>query len=222
MRETPYYKMEKSCKTCNIVKSIDEFGKRKQSNKTYIKLHCKKCEYGKLKERRRANVQKTREINNRYINKNREKAREWNRKHFRNNKERVRERARNNYKKYRQIPQFKIMQNCRNRINKLIKRSSESQRTHNLLGCSPLFLRNWLEHQFNSKMNWNNYGSYWDIEHVMPCAFYDLEKVEEQQSCFNWRNLRPYESSLNKSKNDKIMPFQILMQELIVHFYDKL
>ena len=212
---------EKYCKHCNKTKSIDKFGRRtnKKTGKISIKSLCKEYDAEKSKEYRKKYPDKVRETNNKYNKNNREIVKALNKKHFENNKERVRERARKNYKKYRQNPKFVVTQNCRNRINKLIKRKSKSQKTHKLLECTPKFLMEWLEHQFDSNMNWDNYGKYWDIEHVKPCASFNLDSIEEQKKCFSWKNIRPFESKRNQSKNDTVCLQDIFIQELKVYQY---
>ena len=90
-----------------------------------------------------------------------------------------------------------------------------------MIDCSPSQLVKWLEHQFYSKMSWNNYGKYWQIDHVIPCDFFDLTNRKEQLRCFNWRNCRPLDSTENQSKNNKIQPLQIHLQEIKVHYYER-
>ena len=53
-------------------------------------------------------------------------------------------------------------------------------------------------------MNWDNHGSYWHIDHVRPCASFNMLDEDDIKLCFNWRNVRPIEKTLNLSKNDKI------------------
>ena len=36
-----------------------------------------------------------------------------------------------------------------------------------------------------------NYGSFWDVDHIIPCSYFDLTKEENQRICFNFRNLQP-------------------------------
>ena len=40
-------------------------------------------------------------------------------------------------------------------------------------------------------MSWTNQGTYWDIDHVLPCSNFNLEQDEDIKKCFNWKNLRP-------------------------------
>lgn len=40
-------------------------------------------------------------------------------------------------------------------------------------------------------MDWENYGKVWQVDHVRPCASFDLTNPEQQRSCFHWTNLQP-------------------------------
>jgi hypothetical protein len=159
------------------------------------------------------------ESNRKYLETRKDIAKQWNRNHFEKIKERVRERARINGKRCSTDKNKKLARNCRTRICSAIKNAKKQNHSVELIGCSFLSLKNWLEYQFDSKMNWDNYGSYWEIDHVIPCNSYDMTIPEEQYECFNWRNLRPLYKIKNRSKNDKILPFEILFQELKVSYY---
>jgi Uri superfamily endonuclease len=54
-------------------------------------------------------------------------------------------------------------------------------------------------------MNWNNYGTYWHIDHIKSCASYDLTIIENQKECFNYKNLRPLEAIENLKKGKKLL-----------------
>ena len=41
-------------------------------------------------------------------------------------------------------------------------------------------------------MTWENHGQYgWHVDHIKPCALFDLTKIEEQKKCFHYTNLQP-------------------------------
>ena len=50
-------------------------------------------------------------------------------------------------------------------------------------------------------MSWDNYGSYWDIDHIIPCASFNLDNLEEQKKCFIFTNTRPLSKIENQRKN---------------------
>jgi len=98
--------------------------------------------------------------------------------------------------------EFRILCNLRKRLWKVLKENSKSLRTIELLGCSLGKLKKYLEKQFKSGMSWSNYGL-WHIDHIKPCASFDLSKVSEQKKCFYYSNLQPLWAKDNLSKKDK-------------------
>lgn len=64
-----------------------------------------------------------------------------------------------------------------------------------------------IEKQFREGMTWDNYGTYWELDHIIPLNHYkSLDITDEQRVRLAWRidNLQPLECSLNRSKLDKL------------------
>lgn len=99
----------------------------------------------------------------------------------------------------------KIGTNLRNRISIAIKNNQKSGHTLDLLGCSIKNFKGYLEKRFDKNMTWENYGSYWVIDHIRPCASFDLSKESEQKKCFNYTNLQPLTWSENSKKSDNYL-----------------
>ena len=100
---------------------------------------------------------------------------------------------------------FKIKVNLRNRINAVLKGNSKSKSTMELLGCTIHELRKHLESRFTRGMNWDNCGlGGWEIDHIKPCASFDLSDLKEQKHCFFYKNLQPLWGEDNRTKADKI------------------
>lgn len=74
--------------------------------------------------------------------------------------------------------------------------------TMSLLGCPPIWLEIYLASLFKPGMTWENQGSVWHIDHIKPCAKFDLSCPEEQQKCFHWTNLQPLFAQENFKKSD--------------------
>jgi hypothetical protein len=66
------------------------------------------------------------------------------------------------------------------------------------------FFKKWIEFRFVDNMNWENYGKYWHIDHILPINQFDLSCDNDIQICFNWTNLQPLFAKENQSKSDKI------------------
>ena len=76
--------------------------------------------------------------------------------------------------------------------------------TLELCGCTIPELRKHIEDQFTEEMIWENY-SYegWHLDHIRPCASFDLSDINQQKVCFNWRNLQPMWALENTVKQDR-------------------
>lgn len=94
--------------------------------------------------------------------------------------------------------------NLRRRIHKALKGICKSKHTVELLGCSVEKLKQHLESKFIKRMTWQNYGYYgWHVDHIKPCASFDLSKVSEQRKCFHYTNLQPLWAKDNLSKGGR-------------------
>jgi hypothetical protein len=58
-----------------------------------------------------------------------------------------------------------------------------------------------LKDHFLPEMNWDNYGA-WHIDHIRPCASFDLTDPEQQKQCFHYTNLQPLWAADNIRKAD--------------------
>lgn len=93
-------------------------------------------------------------------------------------------------KKYHSNPEFRMIENLRTRVNLAVSGRIKLGRTFELVGCTPRQLREYLMWQFKPGMSWENYGQ-WHVDHIRPCASFDLTKLEQQQECFHYTNLQP-------------------------------
>lgn len=100
---------------------------------------------------------------------------------------------------------FKLRVSCSNRIYQALKKQQmvKSERTLNLIGCSVDYLREYLASMFEAGMSWDNYGK-WHVDHIIPCASFDLTDQKQQKLCFHFSNLRPAWARENMSKGDKM------------------
>jgi hypothetical protein len=97
----------------------------------------------------------------------------------------------------------------RNRLYCALRRANADKniKTHELLGCTVTELRQHLEDQFTNGMDWDNYGrNGWHIDHIRPCASFDLSDPDQQRQCFHYTNLQPLWAADNLSKGSKAPP----------------
>ena len=135
---------------------------------------------------------------------NPEKAAKRKRAHYENNREQYLSRADKYQKRARLSPQRRLRDSLSARIWNALAGKVKSERTLGLLGCSVEQLKEHLERQFKPGMTWDNYGYYgWHIDHVIPCASFNLSDPKQQKVCFNWQNLQPLWQKENFTKGKK-------------------
>jgi hypothetical protein len=98
---------------------------------------------------------------------------------------------------------YRLQWNVRAGISQALRGKNKSTKSMQLVGCSLQFLKGYLEGQFKKGMTWDNYGK-WHVDHVMPCASFDLSLPEEQRRCFHYTNLQPMWGEDNNRKNAKV------------------
>lgn len=89
---------------------------------------------------------------------------------------------------------FKLKDCLRGKLTKALKRSKTDKciKTLDLLGCSIDNLKIHLESKFKEGMSWENHGTHgWHIDHIKPCASFDLTDPEQQKICFHYTNMQP-------------------------------
>ena len=101
---------------------------------------------------------------------------------------------------------YKLRSVLRSRVRMAIKANKTQKyfKTAKLIGCTVEELKIHLENQFKSGMTWNNWGVFgWHIDHIKPCASFDLTKEDEQLKCFHYTNLQPLWAEENMKKKDR-------------------
>lgn len=188
-----YYLM-KECTKCNEVKELTEFSKDRKG----LSCHCKECRKDYAKRYQQQNKKKIKERQARWRENNKDIISERNKLWFQNNKEKVADYRR---KRYASDPTFKIRTVLHARLYKALNGTSKSASTIELLGCTPEHARFHIESQFTEGMTWDNIH----IDHIQPCASFDLEDPNEQRKCFHYTNLQPLLAEDNLRKSDSIV-----------------
>lgn len=116
-------------------------------------------------------------------------------------------RNRTNHAQYGRNPEFAMRVRLRNRIRKMLGRRKNYESTIKIVGCDLQTLTAHLESQFVRGMSWAN-RSAWEIDHIRPCADFDMNEPEQVLRCFHFSNLRPAWKDVNRAKGAKIITHQ--------------
>jgi hypothetical protein len=201
----PTLTQTKTCNQCNIEKTLNYYRKY---NETRYSATCKSC----LNERDKIRKINSRRIKSETILAKCEKCDE--------------EKPLKDFAKLKKYYKRKICLSCyplflrdqknewcrnesNNNINYRLKKSlasrlrnvlTKNDTTMNYVGCNIQYLREWFEYNFTEEMNWDNYASYWSIDHIVPVCKFDLTDETEKLKCWNWTNMMPVSVKFNSSK----------------------
>jgi hypothetical protein len=140
-----------------------------------------------------------------YRDKNKETLAKKKKEYYEANKEKRREYFKDYKKKRKETDKlYFLKEKYRNILYKAIKyKTSKNGSSESILGCSYEEFKQYLESNFESWMNWGNYGLYngtlnygWDIDHIIP-----LNKSIDEESLLqlnHYSNLQPLCSKLNR------------------------
>jgi hypothetical protein len=98
--------------------------------------------------------------------------------------------------------EFRMKTNLRNRVKAAMRGGKKCSGTSVLLAMELPEFRIYIQGQFRPGMTWENYGPVWHLDHVRPCASFDLTNPEEQKICFRWDNHQPLFAEDNLRKGD--------------------
>lgn len=105
-------------------------------------------------------------------------------------------------KRYHADPRVRLRRLLNSSLNQALRLHGDGRKTRSvidLIGCSMADLTARLEQRFKPGMSWANHGD-WHVDHIRPCASFDLADPEQQRACFHWSNLQPLWAAENQSK----------------------
>ena len=220
----------KICTRCKCSKPITEFG-RWARGKDGLNLWCRRCVRLHSELRRRARGVKPRAVVRTGTNKLCHKCRAW--KPYGDFSKDVRTKdgytaacksCQKQYKAaYRRTEQagavrrarrkwrydndidFRLTDCLRKRIRQALAKTKKSAVSFDLLGCTLDEFKRHIVSLWKPGMSWDNYGVRgWHIDHVIPCAAFDLTDPAQQRECFHYLNLQPLWAQDNWCKSDKV------------------
>jgi len=176
---------DKTCNVCNTKKTIENFYKSTRHLDGYF-AHCKKCHNIKLENvGSNPKIKRTPEVMREY------------------------------WKKRLNDINYHMKQNIRRSISSSISNIGDNKkfnRTTKYIGCSIEFFKKWIEFRFDNNMTLDNYGT-WELDHVKPCASFNMSKEEEIMDCFNWKNYQPLQKEENRRKSNNIIEKYFVKQK---------
>lgn len=190
---------EKVCSCCGKLLPISNFYFCRSTTDGY-QGQCKNCESEKAAVRKQNMTEEQKRQRMQYLveynAKNRDRIKDYQKQHRKQNKEKLQQMEKQRY--------------MNNRLNKLMStmiyhslRENKAERHwEDLVPYNLQQLKEHLESQFTPEMNWDNQGSYWEIDHIIPQNLFNFETENDIdfKICWSLMNLRPLEKAENRRR----------------------
>jgi hypothetical protein len=189
--------MSRLCSKCKEMK--DDF--------PHKKTYCRQCGNEMCRDYKRRNKEKIAAYNKIYKEEHKEEVSVYNHNYNLENREAIQERqTRTQRERKKNDAKFNISKKYRSKVQKDVKKKFDidDNISKELYSCESNLIKEWFKSLFTDEMTWDNHGEVWHIDHIKPCASYDVTKEEELKACFHWSNLRPVKVIENQRKTNKI------------------
>ena len=128
-----------------------------------------------------------------YNEANKERQKTYQKKYYQENKQRIHE---NKKTFFENNPEAKMTQKKKVQVSKQIGRGIKFMvSTIKYLDCGFNQYLEYLENQFDENMSWENYGEYWEIDHIIPL---------NKGGSFHYTNTQPLSVEENRKKKDNL------------------
>jgi hypothetical protein len=196
--------------TINNIDKIKEYKDEYNKNNPNLEYHKEYREKNKelvsqrKKDYYQNNKEKVKEKVREYTSENREYVNQRKRENREKNKDYLNEKNREYIKKRKENePLFKLTCSIRTLITQSFKGqfTTKAKKTIEILGCDFETFKEHIETQFTDDMNWDNYASYWQLDHKTPISWSECE--EDVYKLNHYTNFQPLFWKDNISKGNR-------------------
>jgi hypothetical protein len=188
----------KTCNRCKIEKIESEFNKN-SSSKDGLRNYCRECQKNMSDNYHQNNSDLIKKRKKEWYENNTEKIKNSRKKSYERHGKQI---AKLKYEKYKNnsVEYLKLL--MRSRIRKITKILSikKHKTSMEIVGCTPLELKNHLEKQFTLGMSWDNQGK-WHIDHIIPLS--SAKNEDDVYKLCHYSNLQPLWAIDNIKKGSK-------------------
>ena len=88
-------------------------------------------------------------------------------------------------------------------MKRVLKGEPQVYKHKQLVGTMAQFKEH-IEDRWQADMTWENYGTLWEIDHIIPLQAWDLSQAEHQRLAFSRWNLQPLTRQQNQRKGGTV------------------
>tara|TARA_A200000159_G_C7238987_1_gene303677 strand:- start:176 stop:832 length:657 start_codon:yes stop_codon:yes gene_type:complete len=190
-------------KTCTKCGQCEKHNKDK-SKRDGLQTQCVQCYKAHYEERKDEILAQQKK----YYEEHKDEKNARGKKRYQENKQQINaKKVVYNRNRYQTDDAYRLLQNCRARLNDALKGNLKTAKTLELIGCTPDELLEHLERTMSPEVRARrDEGVDIVVDHIIPCAAFDFSIAEHQRVCFNYTNLQYLDAPTNMSKSDKLPP----------------
>jgi hypothetical protein len=79
-----------------------------------------------------------------------------------------------------------------------------SQEYAHYFGLDKKTIRKWFELQFTDGLTWDNFGTHWQFDHIVPVAYFNFDNEQDMRLCWNFINIRVEGILQNKYRGGRV------------------
>lgn len=109
------------------------------------------------------------------------------------------------HRRWNAEPKRRLRRNLSTAIAQTLRGTKKRRSWEALVGYTTEDLRSHLERQFAKGMTWENYGSVWHLDHILPVTSFDFHTPEDPEfmACWALSNLQPLWARENIRKSNR-------------------
>lgn len=182
------------CYTCKRMQNKRNYKNNLEINRARLKRSYSKIPKDVVRERAK-----------KWVDKNIEKVREIKRKNKKKHLLKYRNAAKLSQREKRKDPHYRICRAVSKAVWQTIKNGKEGKSWKEILKFSAEEFFSHMESKFKDGMSWENYGSYWQVDHVKPLSWFDLSDPDQFFLAWELSNLQPLKTFDNLSKGNRFI-----------------
>lgn len=120
-------------------------------------------------------------------------------------------------KRYQTDPQYKMKSKIRAATSTAVKNNDDRKQVR-FIGCTAFEFNAYLLSQFTGDMSFDNYGSVWELDHIIELSKFDLTDPAQITIAAHYSNIRPLlieQNRQQKAEDKEVSRKQVPLQGLV-------
>lgn len=99
---------------------------------------------------------------------------------------------------------FKLKRKWQIALRRYVLEKQASLAYAKYFGLPITLFREWIEMQFDSSTNWDNFSQNWQFDHIVPVAYFNFKNKRDLELCWNFTNIRVEKINLNRNRGHRV------------------